>query len=75
MSPSKQPSEADKASDGLRAAEAETLRTALQEALSATDGVSADLEARLLTIQRRLRAAVSKDSTVPQPEKPESPGD
>jgi hypothetical protein len=56
-------------SDALQVAKAEPLRVVLQEVVSASDGTSADLEGRLLTMQRRLMAAVPKDSAILRPEK------
>ena len=53
-------------SDALQAAK--PLRVALQEVASASDGTNADLEGRLVTMQRRLMAAVPKDSAILRPE-------
>ena len=55
---------------GLPATEATALRVALQEILTETDGTSADLEARLGLIQRRLLAAGTKGSVESPPERP-----
>lgn len=69
MRPSKHPSEAVNVSDTVPGTNIEALRAALQEALSESDGTMADLETRLLTIQRRLLATASKESSVPEPDK------
>jgi hypothetical protein len=69
MHPSKHPSKAVNVSGTVPVTNAEALRTAIQEALSESDGTMADLETRLLTIQRRLIAMVSKQSSMPGPNK------
>ena len=69
MHPSKHPSKAVNVSDTVPVTNAEALRTAIQEALSESDETMADLETRLLTIQRRLIAMVSKQSSMPGPNK------
>ncbi len=69
MRPSKHPSKAVNVSDAVPVAYVEALRAALQEALSESDGTMADLETCLLTIQRRLIAMVSKESSMAGPDK------
>ncbi len=69
MHPSKHPSKAVNVSGTVPVTNAEALRTAIQEALSESDRTMADLETRLLTIQRRLIAMVSKQSSMPGPNK------
>ncbi len=69
MHPSKHPSKAVNVSGTVPVTNAEALRTAIQEALSESDETMADLETRLLTIQRRLIAMVSKQSSMPGPNK------
>ena len=69
MHPSKHPSKAVNVSGTVPVTNAEALRTAIQEALSESDRTMAGLETRLLTIQRRLIAMVSKQSSMPGPNK------
>ncbi|POB10209.1 hypothetical protein [Sulfobacillus sp. hq2] len=73
MSSSKRAPELKSVADslsGLPATEAAALRMALQEILTKTDGTSADFEARLGLIQRRLLAAGTKGSVESPPEQP-----
>ena len=69
MHPSKHPSKAVNVSDTVPVTNVEALRAAVQEALSESDGTMADLETRLLAIQRRLLAMGSKESSSPGPDK------
>ncbi|MCL5064007.1 MAG: hypothetical protein M1600_02845 [Firmicutes bacterium] len=69
MHPSKHPSKAVNVSDTVPVTNVEALRAAVQEALSESDGTMADLETRLLAIQRRLLALGSKESSIPGSDK------
>lgn len=73
MSSSKRAPDVNSGADspsGMLATEAAALRVALQEILTETDGTSADLEARLGLISRRLLAAGTQGAGASPPERP-----